>query len=153
MWDVIKEQSAKFRPQSMSTFACATLVYVPQLCRFPTDYHPPNYNFTNHLQMMESLNRDIESFNDRVVMEQQELYAQLSGNPNPPLVSKAPGFHRFGVWEKSKVNRLGQVIKTKTHRFSWFREAQRDRKLHLTNAHRTTMGRAVVNYFVGQFSL
>ena len=76
-----------------------------------------------------------------------------SGNPNPPLVSKAPGFHRFGVWEKSKVNRVGQIIKTKTHRFSWFREAQRDRKLHLTNAHRTTMGRAVVNYFVGQFSL
>ena len=153
MWDVIKEQSAKFRPQSMSTFACATLVYVPQLYRFPTDSHPPTYNFTNHLQMMESLNRDIESFNNSVVMEQKKLYTQLSGNPNPPLVSKEPGFHRFGVWEKSKVNRVGQIIKTKTHRFSWFREAQRDRKLHLTNDHHTTMGRAVVNYFVDQFGL
>ena len=102
---------------------------------------------------MEDLNRDIESFNDRVVVEQRELYIELSGNANPPLVSKAPGFHRFGVREKTKVNRLGQAIKSKTHRFNWFREAERDRKLHLTNDHRTTMGRAVVNYFEGQFGI
>ena len=108
-WDVIKEQSAKFHPQSMSTIACATLVYVLQLYKFPSDqlHQPPPDN---------------ESFNNRVVMEQRELYGQLSGNPNPPLVSKVPGFHCFAVHEKKNVNRLGQVIKTKTHRFSWFRE-------------------------------
>ena len=151
-WKVIKEQSVKYHPNSMSTFACATLVYVPQLCKFPTDPYRHTNTFINHLQVMEALNRDIESFNDRLVVEQRDLYVQLSGNNNPPLVSKAPGFHRFGVREKKTVNRLVQEVKTKTHRFSWFREVDRNRKLHLTNQHRTTMGRAVVNYFSGQFN-
>ena len=54
-------------------------------------------------------------------------------------MSRAPKFHSFGVWNK----RL---------RLEWYREGHVSQKLHLSDRHRSTLGRVAGTYFDKMFT-
>ena len=88
-------------------------------------------------------------------MEQYEKqvhhYRQVSGG-EVDSSCRSPKFHTFGITTKTRVDKCRTVTVTEAHhKWSWWRESDPGMMLHLFATHRVTMGKAVNNYFIGQY--
>ena len=131
--ETVTKQSKHFHPSTPNTFAFATLLYAPQLCWFPDDGPLPTMHYRNRLEEMQWLTTTILHYN------------KVNGIPNVPHV------HKYGVRRDNKTKRdiYGNItVQHKVdHKWEQWREEERDRKLHLTDAMRMVLGRAVNKYF------
>ena len=131
-------QGEKRNGKNRNTLAVATFFYPPQLCWFEKNGPLPHPNFKNHLPMMTDLNDQIMDLNQKIFTEQKEIYLEENGGEAVGNLSRAPKFQTFGV-------------RSKKLRLEWYRERNVTRKLHLTDRHRSTLGRAAGSYFEKMF--
>ena len=137
-YNAVVAQGEKHPRGNKNAFAFATLFYPPILRWFEKNGIFPKQNYTNHLQMMTDLNGRVMELNQRILTEQRDIYIEENDGMISGEISRAPKFHTFGVRDRK-------------HRMEWFRERNASKKLHLTDRHRSTLGRAAGTYFKKMF--
>ena len=175
-WKISRQlstQSTAFHPEDPSTFCVATLLLPSKFAWMDGDGELPSPDYTNKLDMLFKLNRQIKLFNNEVFKTQEELYERMLGDNWSVigLKSHAPAFHTFGI-RKRTFKRAGEKVGTSDHRWLWWRETgkalrmsenlpEEEKKvaldrakmdaLHLTDKHRGKMAKACDNYFTNMF--
>ena len=149
-YEVVKDQAEKCHPDQPSTFTVATFLYPPQLAWFPDNGPYPYPTYNNKLGMMRRLNDRIINFNQKIFVEQDKLYKSLNNGVSGE-VGKCVKFHTYGLRKRTVVTKRGNRVEIKKHRWENWREAEPSRMLHLSDEQRVKMGKAINNFFVGQF--
>ena len=138
-YNAVVAQGEKRGHRNKNTFAVATLFYPPILCWFEKNGRIPHKEYTNNIEMMTRLNDRIMRMNQRIFTEQKAIYVEENDGMTAGDFSRAPKFHTFGV-------------RNRKHRMEWYRERNPSKKLHLTDRHRSTLGRAAGTYFQKMFT-
>ena len=131
--EAVDRQADAYHPQVRNTFAVATLLYPPQLAWFLDNGPIPYQGYVNYREKIDFLNQEIMR------------------NNYENGINFAPKIHTLGIRTDNKKvrDRYGNITirHTKSHRWEHWREEDPGCMLHLSNARRVVLGKAIGRYF------